>query len=153
MYEGKNWEEYKYENSFSSRQTEIREAWLKLSMLHHPDLNKDNEAAKEKFMEIKEAYTTLINDEKRQAYNNKIGFYHSDPPPDFKREWTFKVRPEDCHSLEVELKLQGEMERSGAAAYHVMWSEEAIRKLMCSQKLRDVSRSPVGQCVICKYFR
>ena len=30
------------------------------------------------------------------------------------------------------------MERSGAAAYHVMWSEEAIRKLMCSQKLRDV---------------
>jgi len=103
--------------------TEIREAWLKLSMLHHPDLNKDNEAAKEKFMEIKEAYTTLINDEKRQAYNNKIGFYHSDPPPDFKREWTFK----------------GEMERSGAAAYHVMWSEEAIRKLMCSQKLRDMN--------------
>ena len=30
------------------------------------------------------------------------------------------------------------MERTGAAAYHVMWSEEAIRKLMCSQKLRDV---------------
>jgi len=103
--------------------TEIREAWLKLSMLYHPDLNKDDEAAKEKFMEIKEAYTTLINDEKRQAYNNKIGFYHSDPPPDFKREWTF----------------QGEMERSGAAAYHVMWSEEAIRKLMCSQKLRDMN--------------
>ena len=76
----------------SSHQTEIREAWLKLSMLYHPDLNKDNESAREKFMEIKEAYTTLINDEKRQAYNNKIGFYHSDPPPDFKREWTFQVR-------------------------------------------------------------
>ena len=102
----------------------IREAWLKLSMLHHPDLNKDNpEEAQEKFMEIKEAYTTLINDEKRKAYNDKIGFYHSDPPPDFKREWTFK----------------GEMERSGAASYHVMWSEEAIRKLMSSDKLRDVS--------------
>jgi len=103
--------------------TEIREAWLKLSMLHHPDLNKGNEDANEKFMEIKEAYTTLINDEKRTAYNNKIGFYHSDPPPDFKREWTF----------------QGEMERTGAAAYHVMWSEEAIRKLMSSQKLRDMN--------------
>ena len=51
-----------------------------------------NEDANEKFMEIKEAYTTLINDEKRTAYNNKIGFYHSDPPPDFKREWTFQVR-------------------------------------------------------------
>ena len=45
--------EYKCENSFSSRQTEIREAWLKLSMLHHPDLNKDNEAAKEKKMREK----------------------------------------------------------------------------------------------------
>ena len=31
------------------------------------------------------------------------------------------------------------MERTGAAAYHVLWSEEAIRKLMCSEKLRDVS--------------
>lgn len=61
-------------------------------MLHHPDLNKGNADANEKFMEIKEAYTTLINDEKRTAYNNKIGFYHSDPPPDFKREWTFQVR-------------------------------------------------------------
>ena len=63
-------------------------------MLHHPDLNKGNADANEKFMEIKEAYTTLINDEKRTAYNNKIGFYHSDPPPDFKREWTFQVRTE-----------------------------------------------------------
>ena len=33
------------------------------------------------------------------------------------------------------------MERTGAAAYHVMWSEEAIRKLMSSQKLRDVRPS------------
>ena len=61
-------------------------------MLHHPDLNKGNADANEKLMEIKEAYTTLINDEKRTAYNNKIGFYHSDPPPDFKREWTFQAR-------------------------------------------------------------
>ena len=123
-------------------------------MLYHPDLNKDNEGAKDKFMEIKEAYTTLINDEKRTAYNNKIGFYHSDPPPDFKREWTFKVRQEavcavSCEVAELEdFCLQGEMERTGAAAYHVMWSEEAIRKLMCSQKLRDVSRPPPPPCLV-----
>ena len=102
-------------------------------MLHHPDLNKDNPESNEKFMEIKEAYTTLINDEKRQAYNDKIGFYHSDPPPDFKRDWT----------------AEGEMERAGAQAYHVMWSEEAIRKLMGSQKLRDVSFAKIsGQSAI-----
>ena len=92
-------------------------------MMYHPDLNKDNEEAKEKFLEIKEAYTTLINDEKRQAYNDKIGFYHSDPPPDFKRDWS----------------MEGEMERTGAATYYVMWSEEEIRKLMASDKLRDMN--------------
>ena len=102
--------------------TEIREAWLRLSMQYHPDLNKDNPEANEKFMEIKEAYTILINDEKRKAYNDKLGFYHSDPPPEFKREWSFK----------------GEVERHSAAYYHVMWSEEAIRKLMASDKLRKV---------------
>jgi len=105
--------------------TEIREAWLRLSMKYHPDLNKDNEEATKKFMEIKESYKVIVNDEKRKAYNDKIGFYHSDPPPDFKREWTY----------------QGEKERSGATAYNVLWSEEAIRKLMCSDTLRDLNWS------------
>ena len=106
-----------------STKTEIREAWLRLSMQYHPDLNKDNPEANEKFMEIKEAYTILINDEKRKAYNDKLGFYHSDPPPEFKREWSFK----------------GEVERHSAAYYHVMWSEEAIRKLMASDQLRKMN--------------
>jgi len=105
--------------------TEIREAWLRLSMMYHPDLNKDNEEATKKFMEIKESYKVLVNDEKRKAYNDKIGFYHTDPPPEFQREWSY----------------QGEMERSGATAYHVLWSEEAIRKLMCSDTLRDLNWS------------
>jgi len=103
--------------------TEIREAWLKLSMLYHPDLNKDNEEATNKFMEIKESYKVLINDEKRKAYNDKIGFYHNDPPPEFHREWT----------------LKGEMDRSGAQTYQVMWSEAAIRKIMSSDTLREVN--------------
>eukprot|EP00092_Neocalanus_flemingeri_P007731 GFUD01008347.1.p1 GENE.GFUD01008347.1~~GFUD01008347.1.p1 ORF type:complete len:287 (-),score=63.61 GFUD01008347.1:24-884(-) len=105
--------------------TEIREAWLRLSMLYHPDLNKDNEEATKKFMEVKESYKMLVNDVKRKAYNDKIGFYHSDPPPEFQREWTY----------------EGEMERSGAQAYQVLWSEESIRKLMCSEKLRDLNWS------------
>jgi len=56
--------------------TEIREAWLRLSMQYHPDLNQDDEKAAQRFLEIKEAYTELINDEKRKVYNDKIGFYH-----------------------------------------------------------------------------
>jgi len=103
--------------------TEIREAWLKLSMLYHPDLNKDNEEATKKFMEVKEAYKILVNDEARQAYNDKIGFHHSDPPPDYRREWT----------------LKGEKERIRARAYSKMWSEEQVRKLMGSANLRDIN--------------
>jgi len=103
--------------------TEIREAWLKLSMLYHPDLNKDNEEATNKFMEIKEAYKVLVNDEARKGYNDKIGFYHSDPPPDYRREWTYK----------------GEMERAQAEMYSVKWSEERVRKLMGSVNLRNVN--------------
>merc|ERR550519_731780 len=59
-------------------------------MLYHPDLNKENEEATNKFMEIKESYKILINDEKRKAYNDKIGFHHPDPPPEFHREWTLQ---------------------------------------------------------------
>lgn len=103
--------------------TEIRESWLKLSMLYHPDLNKDNKEATNKFMEIKEAYKVLVNDEARKAYNDKIGFYHTDPPPDYRREWTYK----------------GEMERAQAEMYSVKWSEDKVRKLMGSVNLRNVN--------------
>ena len=34
----------------------LREAWLRLSMQYHPDLNPDDEKAAQKFMEIKESY-------------------------------------------------------------------------------------------------
>ena len=35
----------------------FREAWLRLSMQYHPDLNQDDEKAAQRFLEIKEAYT------------------------------------------------------------------------------------------------
>lgn len=103
--------------------TEIREAWLKLSMQYHPDLNQDDEKATKKFMDIKEAYKVLIDDEKRKTYNDKIGFYHADPPPEYHREWT----------------LKGEKNRKYAQGYTMMWSEEQIRELMNAARLREVN--------------
>merc|ERR550517_1106119 len=91
--------------------TEIREAWLRLSMQYHPDLNPDDEKASQRFMEIKE------------AYNDKIAFYHSDPPPNYHRSWT----------------LQGEKDRTSASTYQMMWSEERIRELMSAARLREVN--------------
>jgi len=102
--------------------TEIREAWLKLSMLYHPDLNKGNEDATARFLAVKEAYSVLIDDEKRNTYNDSIGWSNPDPPPDFNRKWSSKA----------------ETDRIKSAQYKYLWNEAKIRELMSSEKLRDV---------------
>ncbi len=49
---------------------EIKQAYRKLAMKYHPDLNKDNpKEAEEKFKEISEAYEVLIDSEKRARYD------------------------------------------------------------------------------------
>jgi curved DNA-binding protein len=48
---------------------EIKKAFRKLAMKYHPDKNKDNKEAEEKFKKINEAYAVLSNDEKRKQYD------------------------------------------------------------------------------------
>ncbi len=48
---------------------EIRKAYRKLAMKHHPDRNPDNPRAEEQFKEAKQAYEILSNPEKRAAYD------------------------------------------------------------------------------------
>lgn len=64
---------------------EIRKAYRKLAMRYHPDQNGDNRLAALQFNEIKEAYDTLSNKSKREAYNYER-FYHyrylKQKPPD-----------------------------------------------------------------------
>ncbi|MCE1241138.1 MAG: molecular chaperone DnaJ [Azonexaceae bacterium] len=48
---------------------EIKKAYRKLAMKHHPDRNPDNPAAEEKFKEAKEAYEILSDAQKRAAYD------------------------------------------------------------------------------------
>lgn len=106
----------------TSSKTEIRESWLRLSMMHHPDLNQDSPEANEKFLKIKDAYKILNNDEKRKQYNEKIGFHHFDPPPDYHHEWS----------------MEGEKNKIAAREYY-KWDEAKIKELMSSDKLREVN--------------
>src|SRR3970282_1940130 len=46
---------------------EIKKAYRKLAMKHHPDRNPDNPKAEEHFKEAKEAYETLSDGQKRAA--------------------------------------------------------------------------------------
>lgn len=48
---------------------EIKKAYRKLALKYHPDRNKDNKEAEEKFKQISEAYAVLSDDEKRKQYD------------------------------------------------------------------------------------
>jgi len=50
--------------------TEIKSQYRKLARKYHPDLNKDDKAAAEKFKEISAAYDILGDKDKRQKYDN-----------------------------------------------------------------------------------
>ena len=53
----------------SATADEIKKAYRKLAMKHHPDRNPDNKDAAEKFKEICEAYEVLSDTDKRQRYD------------------------------------------------------------------------------------
>jgi len=48
---------------------DIKKAYRKLAMQHHPDVNSNNKEAAAKFAEINEANEVLSNDEKRKRYD------------------------------------------------------------------------------------
>jgi len=54
----------------SSTADQIKSAYRKLAVKHHPDKNEGDKAAEEKFKEASEAYHVLSNSERKQNYDN-----------------------------------------------------------------------------------
>src|ERR687894_405212 len=55
--------------SKGASQEEIRRSYRKLARKHHPDANRDDQGAEERFKEIQHAYEILSNPEKRREYD------------------------------------------------------------------------------------
>ena len=50
-------------------EADIKKAYRRLAMKHHPDRNPDDHASEEQFKEAKEAYEVLCDSEKRAIYD------------------------------------------------------------------------------------
>lgn len=55
--------------SKSATENEIKKAYRKLALEHHPDRNKGNKASEEKFKEVTKAYEVLSDPQKRKTYD------------------------------------------------------------------------------------
>ena len=55
--------------SKNASEADIKKAFKRLAMKHHPDRNPDNKESEEKFKEAKEAYDILSDAQKRAAYD------------------------------------------------------------------------------------
>mmetsp|Transcript_19191 Transcript_19191/g.40390 ORF Transcript_19191/g.40390 Transcript_19191/m.40390 type:complete len:473 (-) Transcript_19191:613-2031(-) len=67
----------------SSNKADIKKAYFKLAKQHHPDTNKDDDTAAEKFKEATAAYETLSDDEQRKMYDQ---FGHAATDPNFQQQ-------------------------------------------------------------------
>lgn len=57
--------------SKTATEAEVKSAYRKLARKYHPDVNKDNEEASNKFKEVSAAYEILGDKDKRKKYDNK----------------------------------------------------------------------------------
>jgi len=82
---------------------EVKKAYRKLALRHHPDKNPDNPSAAEKFREINHAYSTLSDEKKRRIYDQygSFGLYVAEQFGDDNVNTYFRLTSPWCKALLV----------------------------------------------------
>lgn len=80
---------------------EVKKAYRKLALRHHPDKNPDNPGAAEKFREINHAYSTLSDEKKRRIYDQygSFGLYVAEQFGDDNVNTYFRLTSPWCKAL------------------------------------------------------
>lgn len=65
--------------SKEATEEDVKTAYRKAAQQHHPDLNPDDAAAKQRFKEVHEAYESLIDPVKRSKYDRSLFRFRSKP--------------------------------------------------------------------------
>lgn len=83
---------------------DIKGNFIRLAKLYHPDIYKGND--KTRFTKIKEAYETLINQEKRSKYDEELGMKKKEDGEQ-KNEEKPERTPEDypTHKVKVDYSI------------------------------------------------
>jgi len=86
-------------------QKDIRDAYRRLALLHHPDRNKDNPEAAARMKELNEAYAVLSDPAKRREYDSLRKVYGSSAYGQFRQVHSEQdiFRGSDIHQIFEEL--------------------------------------------------
>lgn len=95
--------------SKTAGEEEIKKAYRKLAMKHHPDRNPGDKSAEEKFKEINEAYEVLRDPQKRARYDQLGESYHQwrqmgGQPGNFNWEQWFSGAPGGARTTQVDME-------------------------------------------------
>ncbi|XP_029432399.1 dnaJ homolog subfamily A member 3, mitochondrial isoform X2 [Rhinatrema bivittatum] len=124
----------------NASQKEIKKAYYQLAKKYHPDTNKDDPQAKEKFSKLAEAYEVLSDDVKRKQYDT-YGTAGFDPGAAGSQQQYWRGGP-SIDPEELFRKIFGEFSGSSFGDFNTVFDQpqEYIMELTFNQAAKGVNK-------------